>query len=149
MPLAEFGARVIIDPVALAKYIREPGGDVFRMLVVKGEVIKQGARRRVGVYRPEPGDPFASRRMMRRRPGTLRDSIVKRVATDGRGPLVIVGSDDEVALPHHEGTRPHTIRARRAPLLVFYTGGRVRRTLRVRHPGTAPNRYLTDSFRDL
>lgn len=150
--LGEFSVRVQMDPVALAAFIRSPSGPVFRDLVTKGELVKQEARRRVGVYKPDPRDPFAARRIARRAPGTLRDSIVKRVARQPDGlPVILVGSDDPIALLHHEGTSAHTIVARRAPRLVFWSRKHqhVVRVRRVRHPGTAPNRYLTDALRVL
>jgi len=45
----------------------------------------------------------------------------------------------------HEGTRPHIIRARRAPALRFYWPrvGRVVFFKSVHHPGTKPNPFLT------
>lgn len=47
------------------------------------------------------------------------------------------------------GTRPHPIRARRAPMLVFYWPkvGRVVRFKAVNHPGTKSYHILTDSLR--
>lgn len=141
-----FRNRVQIDPKDLAEYIRSPQGPVFRSMSIAGDVVKRRAQARVGVWRPVPGDPFAARRAARRRPGTLRDSIVKRISVRGGLPVVLVGSDDPIALIHHEGTAPHTIRARRRPRLVFFANGHVQRRLQVRHPGTSPNRYLTDSL---
>lgn len=145
----EFAVRVQIDPQELAQFIRSPQGPVFRAMSLAADVIKERARKRVGVYRPEPGDPFAARRIARRRPGTLRDSIVKRVAPPRNGlPVILVGSDDPISLIHHEGTPPHTITARRRPWLVFYSNGHVQRRITVHHPGTKPNRYLTDSLKE-
>jgi hypothetical protein len=62
---------------------------------------------------------------------------------------VQVVAEDEIALWHHEGTRPHTIRARRKPLLVFFwpKAGRVVSFKQVNHPGTKPNRFLTKPLR--
>lgn len=146
--LAEFATRVQIDPIKLARFMRSPQSGIVRDNLRRGQKVKAEARRRVGVYRPESGDPFAARRLARRPAGTLRDSIIVRVADRGGGiPVVLVGSDDPIAFIHHEGTSPHAIRARRKPMLVFYHRGRVRRVKSVRHPGTAANRYLSDSLR--
>jgi hypothetical protein len=136
--------RVVIDPQKLAELLRSPQGVVMRRLFEDAEIVKQGAQRRVGVYKPPPAGPQRARP-----PGTLRDSIVKRVVTLGGGDLAImVGSDDPIALWHHEGTEPHIIAARNAPRLVFYwsVAGGVVSFMQVNHPGTKPNRYLTDSL---
>lgn len=137
-------AYVRIDPAAVAQLLRDPNGPMARKLLEDGEIVKMGARRRVGVYQPRPGPTRA------RRPGTLRDSIIKRLAIEGTL-VVYVGSYDPIALMHHEGTVPHDIVPRRATWLVFYSlrVGRVVYAKRVHHPGTRPNRYLTDSLADL
>lgn len=150
---APFGANspdvtLVIDPVKLAELMRSPQGPVIRRLIEDAEVVKQGAQRRVGVYRPPDAYAAANRK---RRPGTLRDSIVKRVTSDGQGTYVEVGTADPVGLWHHEGTQPHEISPRTAPRLVFFWPkvGHVVSLARVNHPGTRPNRFLTDSLQDL
>lgn len=145
-----FAGNVIIDNRALQQVIAGPNGPVIKALFVAADIVKAGARRRVGVYKPAPGDPLAGRR--KRKPGTLRDSIVKRLVTGGpEGARILVGSEDPIALWHHEGTKPHVIRARRKPMLVFFWPkvGRVVYFKQVNHPGTQPNRYLTDALQDL
>lgn len=140
-----FGSYVVIDPVKLAEVLRGPNGPVVRDLIEAGELVKREAQRLVGVYRPPDAYSAAHRK---RRPGTLRDSIVKRVVDVDGNPAVLVGSEDPIALWHHEGTVPHIIRARRAPLLVFFWPrvGRVVAFPRVNHPGTQPNRFLTNAL---
>lgn len=65
-----------------------------------------------------------------------------------RGDLrVQVGSNNEIALLHHEGSKAHEIRPRRAKVLRFVQSGRIRYAHRVWHPGTRKNRYLTDNLR--
>lgn len=59
---------------------------------------------------------------------------------------VTVGSSVDYALLHHEGTKAHEIRARRAKRLRFVQNGVVRYAVAVHHPGTRPNRYLTDNL---
>lgn len=137
-----FSGKVILDPVAVAKYLRGPQGPVLRRFLEDAQEIKRLARIQVGVHEPTPGE------RRKRAPGTLRDSLVVRIVAGVR-PTVIVGSDDPIAKLHHEGTDPHIIRARRAPMLVFFWKkvGRVVAFKQVRHPGTRPNHYLTDPLR--
>jgi hypothetical protein len=47
---------------------------------------------------------------------------------------------------HHEGTKPHIIISKRGRHMTFSVGGRRVTTRMVRHPGTTPNHYLTDTF---
>jgi hypothetical protein len=134
---------VRIDPREVAAFLNSESGPVFRWFVIAGDKVKAEAQRRVGVYEPPPEGPQRARR-----PGTLRDSIVKRVVRGGAGFVIEVGSEDEIALWHHEGTVPHVIVPVRAPRLVFWSSraGRVVYATRVNHPGTQPNRYLTDAL---
>lgn len=140
---AEVEFVVRIDPREVAQFLNSSDGPVFRHFVILGERVKEEAKRLVGVYEPPPEGPQRSRR-----PGTLRDSIVKRVVRGGAGFVIEVGSDDEIALWHHEGTVPHVIVPVRAARLVFWSAraGRVVYATRVNHPGTQPNRYLTDAL---
>lgn len=142
MPLGDFDARVDIDPAQLAEFLRSPAGPVFREMVKVGDDVKDRARDLVGVHKTPPAGPDRERR-----PGTLRDSIVKRIRSDSDGPYIEVGSEDDVALWQHEGTVPHEIVPVRAPRLVFWWDrvGGVVSFLRVYHPGTQPNRFLTDA----
>lgn len=132
------GTYVVMHPAKLAEVLRGPQGPVVRRMLEDGELVKDGARRQVGVSRPTPGE-------RRTRPhGQLRDTIVKRVVTRGDDVVVQVGSDDQIARLHHDGTPPHVING--SPLLVFWwaKAGRVVAFPRVNHPGTKPNHYLTD-----
>lgn len=131
---------VVMYGAALAELLRSPGGPVYRMQIENGELVKLEAQRLCPVGQPSPGGTSA------RAPGTLRDSIVKRIRQDAQGPVVEVGSSDPVALWVHEGTQPHEIRGN--PLLVFFWGkaGRVVALPRVNHPGTRPNRFLIQAL---
>lgn len=161
-----FGEYVVIDPVKLAEWQRSPDGPTVRYLLEQGEKVKTEAKRLVGVY--DPPDAY-SRAHRQRRPGTLRDSIVKRIVDINGAPACIVGSEDPIALWHHEGTRPHIIEPRtttrnvnggkgngrwkqvteRKPYLVFFWPklGQVVAFPRVNHPGTKPNRFLVNALR--
>jgi hypothetical protein len=131
---------VVMNPAALAELLRGPNGPVYRMQLENGELVKREAQRLCPVAKPEPGARRA------RAPGTLRDSIVKRIRQGPEGPIVEVGSEDPVALWVHEGTQPHLIEGN--PLLVFFwaKAGRVVAFPRVNHPGNAPNRFLVQAL---
>ena len=148
--LGEFSNRVIIDPVQLQQFLESSEGPVFRYLVNVGELVKTEAKRRVRVYHPDPADPFAAKRVARRHPGTLRDGIVKRVARRPDGtPVILVGSDDPIALIEHDGTSAHPIVARKRPLLVFWSRKlhKVIAVKAVRHPGTKGSHFLTEAVK--
>jgi hypothetical protein len=132
--------RVVMRPAALAELLRGPSGPVYRMQLENGELVKREAQRLCPVGTVPPGGSRA------RAPGTLRDSIVKRIREDSQGPVVEVGSSDPVALWVHEGTQPHIINGN--PLLVFFwaKAGRVVALPRVNHPGTQPNRFLLQAL---
>lgn len=142
--MAQFQGQLVLNPTRVAELLRGPSGPVVRRLIEDGEVVKQGARDRVGVHEPDPWG-----RPKDRRPGQLRDSIVKRLVERGTEVVMQVGSEDPIALWHHEGTQPHVITPRKAPRLVFWQAGGVRYALIVHHPGTRPNRFLTDALADL
>lgn len=144
MPTSQGGAYVVMDPAKLAEFMRSPSGPVFRYLLEQGERVKLEAQRLVGVHQPNAQDAPRARR-----PGTLRDSIVKRIGDFGGQPAVLVIAEDKIALWHHEGTQPHPITARNAPALVFYWPkiGRIMVTRSVNHPGTQPNRFLVNALR--
>jgi hypothetical protein len=139
-----FGTRVVINPTALQNLLQGANGPVVRDLLRRADRVKARAQTLVGVYQPPPEGPVRSRR-----PGTLRDSIVVRLTRGGQwGVTAIVGTNDRIALWHHEGTVAHVIVPRRRRWLWFYWA-RVGTTVfakRVNHPGTRPNRYLTNAL---
>lgn len=57
-----------------------------------------------------------------------------------------IGSNVRYALMHHDGTRKHPIVAKPGRMLTFTSGGRRVYARKVLHPGTRPNRYLTDNL---
>lgn len=137
-----FGSYVVIDPRKVAEFLRSPSGPLVRRMIEDGNLVKREAQRLVGYSQPDPlGRP-------RRRPNHLRDTIVTRLVERGGVPVMLVGSEDPIALLHHEGTEPHPIYATRAPFLVFWweRENRLVVTRSVNHPGTAPNRYLTNAL---
>lgn len=81
--------------------------------------------------------------------GALAKSIKHELKTVRNGVEVSIFSNNRIALIHHEGTRPHLIEPKNGGPLVFIgsrTHSRVVTNL-VRHPGTKPNRYLSDQLR--
>jgi len=110
--------------------LNNPSGDVGRYLARKGRIITVAAKAQVGV-----------------RTGALRASIHMRHLRDSRGQFVRIGSALNYAYLHHEGSKPHVITPNRAQVLRFVNRGRVVYAHAVMHPGTKPNRYLTDNLR--
>lgn len=110
--------------------LKNPSGPVGRYLARKGRLVLAAAKAQVGV-----------------RTGALRASIHMRHLRDSRGQFVRIGSPLNYALAHHEGTRPHLITPNRAQVLRFTKGSAVIYAHAVMHPGTKPNRYLTNNLR--
>src|SRR5690606_34775503 len=125
--------------------LKTESGPVVRQLSKRGEAVKEAARRKVGVSKPDPIRPGKPT-------GRLRASIVKRMSTINGEPAVLVGvfsgPAQRYALYHHERTVPHVSRAVRKPMLVLWANGKVVRTKQVNHPGTRPNRFLVDALRE-
>jgi hypothetical protein len=117
------------DPGEWDRYFDNPVGPVGRHLSRRGTAISAAAKAQVGV-----------------RTGALRASIHMRHFRDPRGQYVRVGSDLPYAYDHHEGTKPHLIRPTRAEKLRFVSKGVLVMTHLVRHPGTPPNRFLSDNL---
>ena len=120
---------VIFRPRAIDFLLNDPYGPVGRYLFVRGRAIMAAAKGQVGV-----------------KTGRLKASIHMRQERAPLGQVLRVGSPLSYALMHHEGTRPHIITPNKAQVLRFTSGGRVIYTHAVKHPGTRPNRYLTDNL---
>lgn len=120
-----------MNPAALAQLLSGPQGPVYQMALNRATLVQLAARRQVG-----------------KKTHRLENSIVKRPTTGPNGQLVmLVGSELSYALVHHNGSRPHTIRPRNTTRLVFMgKEGSLVFALSVNHPGTRPNRYLTDNL---
>ena len=116
-------------PGVLDYVLNNPQGDVGLYMKKRGRLIVAAAKRQVGVDT-----------------GRLRDSIHFTHLRDARSQYMWIGSNEAHALMHHQGTRPHTIVPREAPILRFSSGSRIVYTRHVNHPGTRPNRYLSDQL---
>lgn len=115
---------VIIDPVAIAEFIRNPDGPVGRRLMVIAEAVRQDTKASL-----KPGFPQ----------DFLGPTIVKRMVMTDEGPKVQVGSD-------HTRTQPHVIQGN--PLLRFHwaKAGRVVYFRKVNHPGSEMGPYLMEKL---
>lgn len=87
----------------------------------------------------------AARAQVGKGTGELALSITYDIRRFRGNPELSVGSDNKIAYLHHEGTRPHAIRARNQQFLRFSSRGRIVYARTVIHPGTKPNRFLTDN----
>lgn len=120
---------VIIYKPELDFFLNNPRGQVGGYVKRRGRIIVIAAKRQVGVDT-----------------GMLKESIHMLHLRDGVGQYVWIGSDNEIAYLHHEGSRPHVIVPRNQQILRFSAGGRMVYTHLVHHPGTRPNRYLSDNL---
>lgn len=122
--------RLTINKPVLDQFLNSPNGAVGKYLTTRARLIVVAAKRQVGVDT-----------------GALRTSIgILAHGREIRGQTITIGSRNRIAYLHHEGSRAHTIQARDHQLLRFSAGGRVIYSNRVMHPGTRPNRYLSDNL---
>lgn len=105
---------------------------VGRHLHRKGKLVERAAKAQVGV------DTRA-----------LRKSIHMRHHIGATGQYVKITASTSYALAHHEGTKPHIIKPKAGTPVLRFTGktGVSVHARIVKHPGTKPNRYLTDNLR--
>jgi hypothetical protein len=137
-------ARVIttVDYRAIDKILNSPSGEVGLDLKRRADRLRDIAKTKVGV-----------------KTGRLRRSI--RVYGHRRttlGQKIQIGSSVPYARMHHNGTKPHIIAPNNHRFLKFkpssgagagwnvLADGSVL-ARKVRHPGTKPNRYLSDSVK--
>lgn len=123
-------ASIQINRTELDHLLNNPRGSLGREMHRQGALITQMARAQVG-----------------KKTGNLMRSITYSVTRSTAGQTLTVTATARNALMHHEGTRPHYIMPNASRVLRFKTGGRVVYAQRVLHPGTKPNRYLTDPMR--
>lgn len=117
------------NPRGQVEVLRSPGGPVAKHLLKLGNLTQRYARKDVG-----------------KRTGRLARSIKVQLTAVSTGLMVRVGSDNKIALLHHEGTRRHRIVPRYAQALRFVMNGRVVYAASVNHPGTKANPYLERSM---
>jgi hypothetical protein len=120
---------VNLDKAQLSGSLNSPRGELGRYLVARAQELIAAARIQVGADT-----------------GKLRASIhIRKHSRSATGQYMEIGTTGvDYALVHHEGSRPHVI-VRDTPMR-FSSGGRVIYTHAVVHPGTRPNKYLSDNL---
>jgi len=113
----------------LSSMLNSKGGPVGRHMAVIGGKMVMAAKAQVGVQT-----------------GALRGSIHFRLKRGVLGLQLHVGSPLPYAYLHHEGTRPHIIVPNKRQALRFSSASRIVYTRSVRHPGTLPNKYLSNNL---
>jgi hypothetical protein len=121
---------VILYSPQIKRILNTPSGKLWKALDRRGDAIVRDARKQAGIQT-----------------GALRKSIHKRHLANATGQYLWIGSKKNYAYIHHEGSRPHIITPNKSPVLTFRSGARIVRTTIVSHPGTRPNRYLTQPMR--
>ena len=120
----------VMNEAEYARLTRDPNGEVGRDLLKRGERLRLLAVKQVG-----------------KNTGHLASSIKARLSPSTTGLTCFVGSDDRIALIHHNGTKPHPIAAKPGRMLRFARRGKIVYARKVMHPGARPDRYLTDNLR--
>jgi hypothetical protein len=135
---------VVLNAVEVSKILRGPTGMVMRDLIKRAERVQLAAQRQIPLGHIHAGPTQYSKGV-----GNLRYSLRKRIVPGGSSgsPTVLVGTDVPYAIFVHQGTRPHIIRPRTKKVLVFYIGSQKIVARTVHHPGTKPNRFLTDNLK--
>jgi hypothetical protein len=128
-----FGGVKIYDE-KLRLYLNTNSGDLWRWMEIRGNLAVEKAKKQVGS-----------------KTGALRQSIHKKHLGNFTGQYMWIGSFNDIAYVHHEGTKPHIITSGPegpdGKRLVFKSGTVLIHTVRVVHPGTKPNPYLRNQLR--
>jgi hypothetical protein len=147
------GSSLVYSPAALEEYVRSPSGPVFQFMMRGADRVVAAARNQIRLGHVRGGGAAALSHGSQVTHLNLRDTIVKRVISVGGLPVIKVGSDSDHALFVHDGTKPHIIRPKKPGGVLVFPGataagpnGLVFARI-VHHPGTKPNRYLTDNLR--
>jgi hypothetical protein len=90
---------------------------------------------------------LAAKMQVGRKTGALGRSIKMTHTRTAIGQTLTISASSPIAFYHHEGTRPHLITARDGGFLKFSGKGGVTYARTVRHPGTKPNRFLSDQLK--
>jgi hypothetical protein len=123
-------AKIIWRDAVVDRYFNQPSGKVGRFLHKKGKIVLAASKAQAGSSS-----------------GMLRSSIHMRHNRDPRGQYIIIGSRLSYAKDHPEGTKPRIITPEKRRTLRFFSKGVMFHSKLVKHPGTKPNKYLTDNLR--
>ena len=121
----------VLFPKGIAEVTRSPNGPVVKDLYKRAKRVERAAKKDVGV-----------------RSGALRASISTYDYVSRPWPTFRVGSKLRYALVHHEGSKPHVIKARRPGKRLKFTvssGATIYRRA-VRHPGSKGRKYLSHNL---
>jgi hypothetical protein len=118
------------DALGMAYVLRHPNGPVGTYITDRTKLLAILAKQQVGV-----------------KTGALRRSIGFKVVSSVGGVVGTVTAADKKAIMHHNGTRPHTIFPVNGQTLRFPVRGKIVYAKVVHHPGTKPNKFLTDNLR--
>jgi hypothetical protein len=110
--------------------LRSPKGDVYKHINTLTQRVRRLAMIQVG-----------------KKTMALYRSIKANTSIGRSGPVGTVLADNRIALMHHNGTRRHMILPKRQNTLRFPSRGKIVYAAVVNHPGTKPNRFLTDPLR--
>lgn len=120
--------KIVIDG-AKVRQLMSRDGELGRYMLRRAQVVQEAAR----VQCPK-------------RTGKLSESIVKRFTEEsGRLGVTIIAAQP-YAFWVHEGTKAHVILPRRAKALRWFVDGQPVFARRVNHPGTKPNKFLSDNL---
>jgi hypothetical protein len=122
--------KLIIDGAAVQMMLHSPDGAVGRFMIGRAQVVQNAAI----IQCPK-------------RTNKLSESIVKRFYDSPAGFTVSIAALQPYAVFVHEGTKPHVINGN--PLLAFAWPKMGEGTFffrSVHHPGTKPNRFLSDNL---
>lgn len=122
-------AFIIFNEAEMNRMLRTPEGMVGQWMDQKGRNLVDLAKRQVGVDT-----------------GALRNSITHQTTGQSYGVRVLVSANNEIAMIHHNGTRAHRIEPNRQQMMRFNIGGKIVYARQIWHPGTRPNRFLTDNL---
>ena len=142
------GAYTTLDPLAMHWMLEGPDGPVMVDTLERGERIKNCAASWVWSSRVRGGPGSDSK--------GLRDSGDAFIGAAPTGADTVPGGTvcgvvrfaKSYATFYNDGTRPHQIRAKNAPMLVFYWAkvGHVVAFPKVNHPGTKPTHFLSGAL---
>lgn len=120
---------VVLYPDRIHVLLREPSGLVYPYIDKKARQVVKLAKAQVGVDT-----------------GALRASIGYTIR-GGTPVYAKVTASNKKAMMHHQGTKPHIIKPKNGKALKMGSHGTILITKVVHHPGTKPNRFLTDPLR--
>jgi hypothetical protein len=126
---------LVTDGAVMAEMLRGRSGAVNLFMTTRADIVKRAAVIQCN-----------------KKTGKLSQSIVKRPSSIGGEISYTIGAYQPYAIYVHNGTKPHIIKAKNKPYLVFFwpngpTGAHVYKMKQVTHLGYKGNKFLTDNLR--